>query len=79
MRKKLLLLWMLLPMAAMSQTFDFDMTKPQPVFNDAQGYGYDLLPAPDNKKPNEPFYFSVRVDDGNYRHAWQLPVTVFRF
>jgi len=42
MRKKLLLLWMLLPMAAMSQTFDFDMTKPQPVFNDAQGYGYDL-------------------------------------
>ena len=67
MRKKLLLLWMLLPMAAMSQTFDFDMTKPQPVFNDAQGYGYDLLPAPDKKKPNEPFYFSVRVDDGNYR------------
>ena len=67
MRKKLLLLWMLLPMAAMSQTFDFDMTKPQPVYNEEQGYGYDLLPAPDKKKPNEPFYFSVRVDDGNYR------------
>ena len=58
---------MLLPMAAMSQTFDFDMTKPQPVYNEEQGYGYDLLPAPDKKKPNEPFYFSVRVDDGNYR------------
>ena len=67
MRKKLLLLWMLLPMAAMSQTFDFDMTKPQPVYSEEQGYGYDLLPAPDKKKPNEPFYFSVRVDDGNYR------------
>lgn len=67
MRKKLLLLWMLLPMAAMSQTFDFDMTKPQPVYSEEQGYGYDLLPAPDKKKTNEPFYFSVRVDDGNYR------------
>ena len=54
-------------MAAMSQTFDFDMTKPQPVYSEEQGYGYDLLPAPDKKKPNEPFYFSVRVDDGNYR------------
>lgn len=54
-------------MAAMSQTFDFDMTKPQPVYSEELGYGYDLLPAPDKKKPNEPFYFSVRVDDGNYR------------
>ena len=34
---------MLLPMAAMSQTFDFDMTKPQPVYSEKQGYGYDLL------------------------------------
>ena len=64
----------LLPFAALAQTFDFDMTKPQPVYSDGVGYGYDLLPAPDqertvstNSQPNGPFYFSVKVDDGNYR------------
>lgn len=57
----------LLPMMASAQTFDFDMTKPQPVYNDQQGFGYDVLPAPDKKKPNEPYYFSVKVPDGNYR------------
>jgi lysophospholipase L1-like esterase len=50
-----------------AQTFDFDLTKEQPVYNDEAGYGYDLLPAPDKKKPSEPFYFSVKVPDGNYR------------
>lgn len=57
----------LVPATLMAQTFDFDMTKPQPVYNDAQGYGYDVLPAPDRQKPAEPFYFSVKVPDGNYR------------
>ena len=57
----------LLPMVAVGQTFDFDMTKSQPVYNDEAGYGYDVLPAPDKKNPNEPFYFSVKVADGNYR------------
>ena len=56
-----------LPLAALAQTFDFDMTKPQPVYTTENGAGYDLLPAPDKKKPSEPFYFSVKVDDGNYR------------
>ena len=51
-----------------AQTFDFDLTKPQPVYNQQDGYGYDLLPAPDVRKPAaRPFYFSVRVPDGNYR------------
>ena len=50
-----------------AQTFDFDLTQPQPVYNDANGYGYDVLPVPDKKKPAEPFYFSVKVPDGNYR------------
>jgi lysophospholipase L1-like esterase len=52
---------------AFGQTFDFDMTKPQPVYNAETGYGYDLVPAPTKKTPNEPYYFSVKVDDGNYR------------
>ncbi|MBR0049498.1 MAG: rhamnogalacturonan acetylesterase [Prevotella sp.] len=66
-KKQLLTLLALMPLALMAQTFDFDMTKPQPVYNDAQGYGYDVLPAPDKKNPNAPFYFSVKVPDGNYK------------
>ena len=55
------------PLMLSAQTFDFDLTKPQPLYNDADGYGYDVLPAPDKKKHAEPFYFSVKVPDGNYR------------
>ena len=66
MLKKIITSLALLPTMAFSQTFDFDMTKPQPVYNAETGYGYDLFPAPTKKTPNEPFYFSVRVDDGNY-------------
>ena len=58
---------LMLPMAMAAQTFDFDLTKPQPTYSDAQGYGYDVLPAPDKKKPTDPFYFSVKVPDGNYK------------
>ena len=53
--------------AGAQQTYDFDLTKPLPAYNDADGYGYDVLAAPDKKQPAEPFYFSVRVPDGNYR------------
>ena len=67
MKKNLFLMLAMLPAMAIAQTFDFDMTKPQPVYNDEVGYGYDLLPAPTKKTPNDPFYFSVKVDDGNYR------------
>ena len=66
LKKTILALTALMPVAAMAQTFDFDMTKQQPVYNDAQGFGYDVLPAPDKKKPAVPFYFSVKVPDGNY-------------
>ena len=66
-RKTLLALLLIFPMLAFAQTFDFDLTKPQPVYNDQDGYGYDVLPAPDKKRPAEPFYFSVKVPDGNYR------------
>jgi hypothetical protein len=66
MKKTLLTLMALTPAMLWAQTFDFDLTKPQPVYNERDGYGYDLLPAPDKGKAAEPFYFSVRVDDGNY-------------
>ena len=57
----------LLPTVTKAQTFDFDLTKGDvPTYSDANGAGYDLLPAPDKKKPAEPFYLSVRVPDGNY-------------
>ena len=64
--KKLLTLIAALPLMLAAQTFDFDLTKPQPVYNDQDGYGYDVLPAPVKEKPAEPFYFSVKVPDGNY-------------
>lgn len=57
----------MLPLLSLAQKYDFDMTKPQPVYNENIGYGYDILKAPDLKNPTaEPFYFSVRVPDGNY-------------
>ena len=73
--KHLLSVLALFPIMGLAQTnnsvstlsFDFDFTKPQPVYSDATGFGYDVLPAPDKKKPTEPFYFSVKVPDGNYR------------
>ena len=69
MMKKILFtaIMMVAAMNGRAQTFDFDLTQPQPVYNDANGYGYDVLPVPDKKKPAEPFYFSVKVPDGNYR------------
>ena len=67
MFRNIILSLALVPAMAFGQTFDFDMTKPQPVYNAETGYGYDLVPAPTKKTPNEPFYFSVKVDDGNYR------------
>ena len=57
----------MLPLFMNAQTFDFDMTKPQPRYDSQNGYGYDILPSPDKKKPSLPFFFSVAVPDGNYR------------
>ncbi len=68
-KKNLILTLALLPAMLMAQTFDFDLTKPQPAYSDAQGCGYDVLSAPDRnskKTDTEPFYFSVKVPDGNY-------------
>lgn len=59
------------PFMSQAQTFDFDMTKKQPVYTDAAGYGYDILGEPE-KKSNDPFYFSVKVPDGNYKIKVEL-------
>ena len=67
MKKTLLAFLAFVPAMLTAQTFDFDLTKPQPTYNENDGFGYDVLPAPDKKNPAEPFYFSVKVPDGNYR------------
>ena len=56
-----------LALTGAAQSFHFDLTQPLPVYTEANGAGYDLLPAPDKKRPAEPFYLSVKVPDGNYR------------
>lgn len=45
--------------------FAFDMTREQPVYSDAVGYGYDVIAPPTEKQ--KIFYFSVKVPDGNYK------------
>ncbi len=64
-----LLLYALLLAASLqahAQHFDFDMTRAQPRYSDATGYGYDVADTP-TKGGKAPFFFSVRVPDGNYR------------
>lgn len=51
-------------LVATAQTFD--MTRPQPRYSEATGYGYDVVASP-TARSVAPFYFSVRVPDGNYR------------
>ena len=48
----------------------FDMTQKQPVYCDAAGYGYDVLPAP--QKTGVPFFFSAKLPDGNYKVTVEL-------
>lgn len=68
MKKLLLSLALFAAVSAGAETYD--LTKPQPVYSESVGYGYDITGAPDlkNKKAApKPFYFSVKVPDGNYR------------
>ncbi len=67
MRKSSLVIILLLWITTVAaQTFDFDMTKSQPAYTDALGYGYDVNGVP-VKGAMTPFYFSVKVPDGNYK------------
>ena len=44
----------------------FVTVTPETLFNEEQGYGYDLQSAWDGKS-DAPFFFSVNVPDGNYK------------
>ncbi len=59
-------LCLLASLQARGQHFDFDMTRPQPRYTDSTGYGYDVTASP-VKGGTAPFFFSVKVPDGNYR------------
>lgn len=59
-------LLLLVSLKASAQHFDFDMTRPQSRYTDALGYGYDVTASP-VKDGKAPFFFSVKVPDGNYR------------
>ena len=64
-----------IPSYAQSYKFDFSGSKkvgkdfvrvtPETLYSDAVGYGYDFLPAPDSA--DSPWFFSVKVPDGNYK------------
>ena len=63
-------LWALtLALGLSAQTFD--LTAPQPEYSSSTGYGYDLstrqAEVDARRTTPVPFYFSVRVPDGNYR------------
>lgn len=66
--KKILHLLLVLTLftEADAQKLYYDLTQPQPAYTEDNGYGYDLTRAPDAKSTS-PFYFSVKVPDGNYR------------
>lgn len=61
-------------LAANAQDFDFDLTHPQPKYEEGKGYGWDMLAyakAPTAKELKTvfagPAFFSVKVPDGNYK------------
>lgn len=68
---------LLVGLAAEAQVYKFDFTTgkkekegytritPADRYSDEKGYGYDLQPSPEGKQP-APYFFSVRVPDGNY-------------
>lgn len=51
---------------ACAQSIDIDMTQKQEAYTAANGQGYDLNTTWDGKAV-KPFYYSVRVPDGNYK------------
>lgn len=54
--------------AVVARAEKYEMDGRMPVYSDSTGYGYeDRVP-----KAGEPFYFSVKVPDGNYRVVVEL-------
>lgn len=70
-RIPILYLLFLCAVVATAQEKTYDLTKQQPVYSENVGYGYDVVEAPTSKSTS-PFYFSVKVPDGNYRVTVRL-------
>ena len=70
-RIPILYLLFLCAVVATAQEKTYDLTKQQPVYSESVGYGYDVVEAPTAKSVS-PFYFSVKVPDGNYRVTVRL-------
>lgn len=70
-RFPILYLLFLCAVVATAQTMSYDLTKQQPMYSESVGYGYDVVEAPTLKSVS-PFYFSVKVPDGNYRVTVRL-------
>lgn len=61
-------------LAVHAQSFEFDMTRVQPRYDEGRGYGWDMpdyaqVPTPREQQGtlSGAAYFSVQVPDGNYR------------
>ncbi len=57
----------LLTNAQNTTSFDIDFAKPQPVYDEQNGLGYDFGTSALSKKNLSQMSFSVRVPDGNYK------------
>lgn len=55
-----------LSISASAQSYDIDMTQKHGTYTEAAGQGYDFKTSWDGKSKN-PFYYSVKVPDGNYK------------
>ena len=44
----------------------FDLSQ-ETIYTDKIGYGYDFKTTPQTKTNNKPAYFSIKVEDGNYK------------
>ena len=49
----------------------FDLSQ-NSAYKDATGYGYDFNTKPQSKNNNKPSYFSIKVEDGNYKVTFVL-------
>lgn len=72
MKKILLLLTAILPLTAVAQRFEIDMTKPLRASSDAVNNGVKISGYGAKKNAQSSFYVSVDVPDGNYHVTVQL-------
>ena len=49
----------------------FDLSK-EIVYSKETGFGYDFNTKPQSENNNNPAYFSVKVDDGNYKVTFEI-------